>query len=58
MYVVKKVVEVYKPTIITNLGVKMRNPVDKNGQWIGWTKDEVKNHLSSIRNITGLLDKK
>jgi hypothetical protein len=36
--------------IITVLGVKMRNPVDINGKWIGWTKEEVKKHLESVSN--------
>ena len=45
----------YKPRIIsdkpiiTSLGVKMRKPFNKEGKWIGWTSDEVAEHLSATR---------
>jgi hypothetical protein len=38
----------YKEFFITSRGVKMRNPIDKNGLWIGWTVEETANHLSTI----------
>jgi len=37
-----------KEFFITSRGVKMRNPIDKNGLWIGWTAEETVNHLASI----------
>jgi hypothetical protein len=40
--------KVYKESFITTRGVKMRNPIDKNGLWIGWTAEETANHLASI----------
>jgi hypothetical protein len=40
--------KVYKEFFITSRGVKMRNPIDKNGLWIGWTAEETANHLSTI----------
>jgi hypothetical protein len=38
----------YKEFSITSRGVKMRNPIDRNGLWIGWTTEETANHLASI----------
>lgn len=38
----------YKDFFITSRGVKMRNPIDRNGLWIGWTAEETINHLASI----------
>jgi hypothetical protein len=38
-----------KDYFITSRGVKMRNPIDKNGLWIGWTAEETASHLASIR---------
>ena len=38
----------YTDFFITSRGVKMRNPIDRNGLWIGWTAEEVANHLGSI----------
>jgi len=40
--------KVYKEFFITSRGVKMRNPIDKNGLWIGWTAEETANHLATI----------
>lgn len=37
-----------KDFFITTRGVKMRNPINKNGLWIGWTAEETANHLASI----------
>ena len=39
-------------SIITTLGVKMRNPMDINGKWIGWTKEEVQKHLDSVKRLS------
>jgi hypothetical protein len=38
----------YKEFFITSRDIKMRNPIDKNGLWIGWTAEETVNHLSTI----------
>lgn len=42
-----------KGYFITSVGVKMRNPIDKNGLWIGWTAEETANHLASIKPQSG-----
>lgn len=44
----KPITQVNKDYFITSAGVKMRNPIDKNGLWIGWTAEEIANHLASI----------
>jgi hypothetical protein len=41
-------------SIITSLGVRMRNPI-KNGLWIGWTGEEVAEHLASINRYKATL---
>ena len=46
-----------KSYIVTSLGVRMRNPTDKNGKWIGWTAEEVVAHLNSCRNYINTLPK-
>jgi hypothetical protein len=57
MYSIKKyikpyseVLSLYKPFLITSLGVKMRNPFTTDGLWRGWTDEEVANHLQSVRS--------
>jgi len=50
--------DVYKEFSITSRGVKMRNPIDRNGLWIGWTAEEVANHLGSISGGNNQLGKK
>jgi hypothetical protein len=34
--------------LVTSLGVRMRKPIDKNGMWIGWTAEEVAEHLAAV----------
>jgi len=41
----------------TSLGVRMRNPFDKNGMWIGWTNEEVAEHFSAVNNYKQTLPK-
>ena len=48
--VVRRVSNIYKPYFITSLGVKMRNPINQKGEWIGWTGEEVAAHLSACKN--------
>jgi len=46
---VKSTVSVLSDThLVTSLGVRMRKPIDKNGMWIGWTAEEVAEHLASV----------
>lgn len=35
--------------LVTSFGVRMRNPINDKGEWIGWTDEEVTEHLSSLR---------
>lgn len=49
----KPITQVDKDYFITSVGVKMRNPIDKNGLWIGWTIEENVNHLASIKSQSG-----
>ncbi len=35
--------------LVTSFGVRMRNPINEKGEWIGWTDGEVTEHLSSLR---------
>lgn len=50
---VKRIVPVVPDTFFyTSLGVRMRNPINKKGEWIGWTAEEVAEHLQSVRNYT------
>lgn len=49
----KPITQVNKDYFITSVGVKMRNPIDKNGLWIGWTVEETVNHLASIKSQSG-----
>jgi hypothetical protein len=43
--------------IITSNGVKMRKPFNNNGEWIGWTKQEVITYLSSFKDQKPLKEK-
>jgi hypothetical protein len=45
----------YVPYIVTSLGVRMRNPTDKDGKWIGWTGEEVAEHLQSVKTYVSTL---
>jgi hypothetical protein len=45
---IKRIVSVVKPPIITSLGVKMRNPFNEKGEWIGWTAEEIAAHFASV----------
>jgi len=53
--VIRRVSTIYKPYIITSLGVKMRNPTNKEGLWIGWTGEEVAAHLSACQKYKASL---
>lgn len=53
---VKSGIDVLSDThLVTSLGVRMRKPYDKNGMWIGWTGEEVAEHLASVRNYSATL---
>jgi len=43
--------------LVTSLGVRMRNPIQKNGRWIGWTENEVAAHLESVKKYKESLPK-
>jgi uncharacterized protein YfaP (DUF2135 family) len=47
---VKQLKNNYISHTTTPLGVTMRNPIDVDGKWIGWTSEEVANHLQSVSN--------
>ena len=50
---IKSIVPILSDThMVTSLGVRMRKPIDKNGLWIGWTGEEVAEHLSAVRKYT------
>jgi hypothetical protein len=40
--------DVYNTHLVTSVGVRMRNPINEKGEWIGWTNEEVAEHLSSL----------
>ena len=44
----RRIVNLPRTPIVTSAGVKMRNPFNHKGEWIGWTSEEVANHFSSI----------
>lgn len=44
--------------LVTSLGVRMRKPYDKNGMWIGWTAEEVAEHLASVNKYAKTLPPK
>lgn len=47
--IVKNIVKAtYKPYIVTSLGVRMRNPINPEGLWIGWTNDEIAEHFKAV----------
>jgi hypothetical protein len=46
---------IYIPHIITSLGVRMQNPMDENGRWIGWLQRDIDKHLQSVRNYIATL---
>jgi hypothetical protein len=35
--------------LVTSSGVRMRKPYDKDGKWIGWTAEEIANHLANYK---------
>ena len=43
--------DVPNTNLVTSFGVRMRNPINEKGEWIGWTDEEVVNHLSSLRGV-------
>lgn len=52
--VVKRYIKSFVPVVrnshlVTSAGVRMRNPINEKGEWIGWTAEEVAEHLSSLR---------
>jgi hypothetical protein len=50
---VKSTIDILSDThLVTSLGVRMRKPIDKNGMWIGWTAEEVAEHLSSVNKYS------
>jgi hypothetical protein len=46
---------VYVPYQTTSLGVRIRNPINRKGEWIGWTTEEVAAHLQAVRNYSNTL---
>lgn len=46
---------IYAPYQITSLGVRMRNPINEKGEWIGWTAEEVAAHLQAVRSHSNTL---
>jgi hypothetical protein len=46
---VRRLVNLPRTPIITSAGVKMRNPFNHKGEWIGWTENEVAAHFASIK---------
>jgi len=64
MYSIKKyikpyseVLSLYKPFLITSLGVKMRNPFTTDGLWRGWTDEEVANHFRAVSSFAKTIPK-
>jgi hypothetical protein len=45
---IRRVIGLPKTPIVTLAGVKMQNPFNHKGEWIGWTEKEVATHLSSM----------
>lgn len=51
--VIKRYIKSFVPVLrnshlVTSAGVRMRNPINERGEWIGWTAEEVAEHLSSL----------
>lgn len=46
---------IYNPTQITSLGVLMRNPINKKGEWIGWTAEEMAAHFKAVNDYSNTL---
>lgn len=47
--IIRRTFNIPMPHIITSAGVRMRNPINNKGEWIGWTDEEVAMHLSTYR---------
>ena len=45
--VIRKISTIPLPPIITQAGIKMRNPMTPEGLWIGWTDEEVALHYAT-----------
>ena len=46
---------IYNPYQTTSLGVRIRNPINEKGEWIGWTAEEVAAHLQAVRSHSNTL---
>jgi hypothetical protein len=48
---IKTIVKTYNPNIITSLGVRIRNPFDEKGYWVGWSTEEIAEHFSAVNKF-------
>jgi len=56
----KNVTKVIKPIVstvsntklVTHIKLPMRKPYNEKGEWIGWTNEEVMNHLKTYKLST------
>lgn len=61
MYVITKYLKpvlpiLPRPSVVRDVIIPLRKPLDEKGRWIGWTDEEVKRHLEYIRKLSS--DKK
>jgi hypothetical protein len=55
---IRRIIGLHRPPIVTSAGVKMRNPYNEKGEWIGWTDEEVATHFSSIEKYKSIIPHK